>query len=669
MLDTSEMFTLKKEINNYFNLYFGDDKTPRDLVIDFNEVKKSRLMSDYIQNNSWDKFIALCVDVAKDFTWMLGPDSPYRDIIYGVTIINYDAPPILIRDLRNIHNNMLINIDCVVKKTQDVHQEAVKIGMRCSACEEGKRELIMVKLLPDGKIPAGTLCPNDPKHGQKALYRDPDHCIFKDVQEVVIQDTSYSSGKQPKAIPMYVFGDMVDKLMPGNRCRVTCIVKTKFEKNNIATQYLECYGYEKKETDTVDIVITQEDEELIKIMATNPDIYDRLAESINPAIYGYDSVKLALVLQMFGGRSLEREDGSRVRGTSHILLCGDPAMAKSELIRAVYNINVRTVYSSGRSTSGAGLTAACVRDEITGKWTLEAGAMVLADGGMCIIDELDKMNDNDRSALHEAMEFQTISVNKANLSETLNTRCAILAAANPKNGKFIEGEAVHDQVNLTPALISRFDLVYTMIDKPDKTLDGYVARSIIDSHYGRGKTSNRPVSIDTFRKYITYAKQIDIVISDEIAEYLTDTYTELRGRYGSSVVTPRQLNGLERLAVASARVQLCKEVRKEDAQRATNLFLNSLESLTLNKSIDIKKVFGGMTDNEVRAETSICSYLTQMPYEYGTLLSEVSKNNYGVSKTDVGSVLSRMIRDNKVKVVESADGTKMCHWVVKNIDS
>ena len=205
-------------------------------------------------------------------------------------------------------------------------------------------------------------------------------------------------------------------------------------------------------------------------------------------------------------------------------------MAKSQLIRSVYNIVPRGVYASGKSTSAAGLTAAAVKDETDGKWTLEAGAMVLANGGMCVIDELDKMNAEDRSALHEAMESQTISVNKAGLSEKLKTECPVLAAANPASGKFIVQQDIFPQINLPPALISRFDLIFALLDKPDKDSDDRVARHVLTTKQDaiKGKETPKPISTEMMRKYITYAKGINPVLSLETQDYLRGVYNNLR---------------------------------------------------------------------------------------------------------------------------------------------
>jgi len=196
-------------------------------------------------------------------------------------------------------------------------------------------------------------------------------------------------------------------------------------------------------------------------------IYDNVKRSIAPSIYGYDEVKEALALQLFSGVSKGLPDGTRIRGDIHILLVGDPGIAKSQLLRYISKLSPRGIYTSGKSSTSAGLTATAVKDELgDGRWTIEAGALVLADKGIACIDEMDKMRSEDRSALHEAMEQQTISVAKAGVMATLKSRCALLAAANPKFGRFDKFEGIAQQINLSPALMSRFDLIFVLTDEP-----------------------------------------------------------------------------------------------------------------------------------------------------------------------------------------------------------
>ena len=233
-----------------------------------------------------------------------------------------------------------------------------------------------------------------------------------------------------------------------------------------------------------EIEIDPEEEKLILEMSCDPEIYEKIRGSIAPSIYGYDDVKEALALQLVSGFEKHLPDGARIRGDIHILLVGDPGIAKSQLLRYMIKISPRGIYTSGKSSTSAGLTATAVKDELgDGRWTIEAGALVLADKGIAAIDEMDKMDNEDKSALHEAMEQQTISVAKAGVMATLKSRCSLLAAANPKLGRFDKYEPIAPQINLTPALMSRFDLIFVLTDDPDTKRDSAIAQHILKSNY------------------------------------------------------------------------------------------------------------------------------------------------------------------------------------------
>lgn len=575
---------------------------------------------------------------------------------YGVVLKNYNAKPIPIRLLRNNHIGKLVNVDCVVRKTSEIRQEIVLAGYACGICDS---KIPLFRTDFSMRIPPSVKCPMDKGHHK--MYLEPERCLYRDVQYVTIQEVQSDHGRQPKNIMVVVPYGLVDKLVPGNRCRVTGQMRVKVEKNNIASMFLECYNITKAEEDYSDIVVTDEDIVAIKELADEADVYKDLSNSINPDIWGYDIIKLALVLQMFGGVSVKCDGEVRLRGDSHILLCGDPSMAKSQLIRSVYNIVPRGVYASGKSTSAAGLTAAAVKDETDGKWTLEAGAMVLANGGMCVIDELDKMNAEDRSALHEAMESQTISVNKAGLSEKLKTECPVLAAANPASGKFIVQQDIFPQINLPPALISRFDLIFALLDKPDKDSDDRVARHVLTTKQDaiNGKETPKPISTEMMRKYITYAKGINPVLSLETQDYLRGVYNSLR-QGQDSYITVRQLEALERLTEASARVKLRTEATIEDAKRAVTLFLESLKSISLGDAVDVSVLYSTSSKVDTRVINSIVKYLKTGDCELSQILNEVVTDTH-IENYIVSEVLFGMNTNHTITLEKKQDGRTYVH--------
>src|SRR2546427_389043 len=303
--------------------------------------------------------------------------------------------------------------------------------------------------------------------------------------------------------------------------------------------------------------------------------------------------KEALALQLFGGVAKLMPDGRRIRGDIHLILVGDPGTGKSELLSYMIRLSPRGIYATGKAASAAGLTAAAVRDEFgEGRWTLEAGALVLADLGLAAIDEIEKMNPQDRSAIHEAMEQQRISVAKAGITAVLQSRCAILAAANPKFGRFDEHKYISEQIDLPPALLSRFDIIFSIIDRPQAERDRELAEHILKGHKVGEIRRRRDAGLvveseapeqpftpefdpDFFRKYVAYAKRIYPVMTDEAMQIIERKYLDIRKTgeaAGSSVpITPRQLEAIIRLAEASSRLRLSETVGAEDADRAVRI--------------------------------------------------------------------------------------------------
>jgi replicative DNA helicase Mcm len=356
---------------------------------------------------------------------------------------------------------------------------------------------------------------------------------------------------------------------------------------------MDAVSIENQEMAFEEVEVTEEDEKEILKMSKDPEIYLKMRQSMAPTIYGMEIEKDALVLQLFGGLSKKMPDGTYIRGDIHTLFVGDPGTAKSQMLNYLSKLAPRSIYASGKASSAAGLTAAAVRDEFgEGQWTLEAGALVLSDMGIACIDEIDKMSDQDRSSLHQAMEQQEISIAKAGISATLKSRCAILAAANPKLGRFDEFIPLHEQINMPPALLSRFDLIFSILDKPSREKDTELANHILQTHKAGEVQENIAKSIkskhnkkkqdilmenilpifepDFLRKYVAFAKRnIFPVMSDDALELLKNYYVDFRNSSEDSIpFTPRQLEAFVRLAEASARVRLSDEVTIQDAKRA-----------------------------------------------------------------------------------------------------
>jgi DNA replication licensing factor MCM7 len=366
-------------------------------------------------------------------------------------------------------------------------------------------------------------------------------------------------------------------------------------------------------------------EEVIK----DPDPYSRMASSIAPEIFGHEDVKKALLLQLVGGSTRELHDGMKIRGDLNICLMGDPGVAKSQLLKYIASIAPRGVYTTGKGSSGVGLTAAVVRDQLTGELSLEGGALVLADRGICCIDEFDKMLEADRTAIHEVMEQQTISIAKAGITTTLNARAAVLAAANPLYGRYNRKKSISDNIDLPNSLLSRFDLMFLILDRVNLTTDLALARHVLHVHkYLRNPNLEfTPLEPSTIKHYIAAARNLDPVVPVELTSYIVEAYVSLRMQDANpthqsrrnkvdndqSAMTARQLLSILRLSQALARLRLVEVVSHEDVDEAIRLTHASKSSLdddvgTVPQEDTISAIYTVLRDFSVQNKASVMDY-------------------------------------------------------------
>ncbi|MFN4336442.1 MAG: minichromosome maintenance protein MCM [Candidatus Nitrosocaldus sp.] len=479
---------------------------------------------------------------------------------------------------------------------------------------------------------------------------------FSNIQMIRMQELpeDLPPGQLPYHIDVILMYDLVDNARPGDRIILTGIVgvererdiesskmdiplfRIRVEGNNI--EFLASRGDGKDSTTAVRsnsrFVIIEEDEREIKRLASRPDLYDLLISSFAPHIYGHEIIKEAILLQIVGSPQRELEDSTKLRGDINILLVGDPGTAKSELLKYAARIAPRGLYTSGRGSTAAGLTAAVIRDK-SGMMMLEAGAVVLGDQGLVCIDELDKMRAEDRSALHEVMEQQTCSVAKGGIVATLNARTSILAAANPILGKYDPYRNITENVNLPIPLLTRFDLIFAIRDEPNREGDANLARHILGIHRRIGYEHIPPIPIDLLRKYLAYAKRFNPLLSKDAEDRIFEYYMQMRANASpdSITITARQLEALIRLATARARLMLRDTVTVEDAERAIYIF-----NVMLNKvGIDVKTgkvdlgVLHGMPSSE-RSKMQLfldvfnaLSGKDQNPVEEQALIAELAK--------------------------------------------
>jgi len=370
----------------------------------------------------------------------------------NIRIINLPEK-IKIRDLRSRHVAKLISIEGIVRKATEVRPKVLEAGFECLNCGN-------ITKVPqeDAKFKEPSECSHRICGKKGPFTLNFTHSTFVDAQKIRVQESpeGLKGGEQPQTLDINVVGDLAGKVFPGDRIVVTGtlrVAQRQYQnvKSTTFDVFLDANSIELEDKEFEDLEISQADEAAIIAMSQRQDIYTSIVNSIAPSIYGYRNVKEAVALQLFSGVPKLLPDGSRIRGDIHILLVGDPGIAKSQILRYVVKLAPRGVYTSGKSSTSAGLTATAIKDEFgDGRWTLEAGALVLADQGIAAVDEMDKMKSEDRSSLHEAMEQQTISVAKAGITATLRSRCALLGAANPRYGRFDSYEPIAGQINMLP---------------------------------------------------------------------------------------------------------------------------------------------------------------------------------------------------------------------------
>ena len=452
---------------------------------------------------------------------------------------------------------------------------------------------------------------------------------FKDYQTVLLQEPPERTplGQLPRSVEVVLEGDLVDKVKPGDRIQVNgvfkCISTMATNSSGNVKTVLIGTNVQMLNNDIQQSEFTGEDLRKIRELSRKKEVFDILANSIAPGIYGHKNIKKALILQLLGGNETNLEDGTHLRGDINILMIGDPSTAKSQFLRYMLNVAPNAINTTGKGSSGVGLTAAVVVDRDSGERHLEAGAMVLGDRGIVCIDEFDKMNELDRVAIHEVMEQQTVTIAKAGIHVSLNARCSVLAAANPIYGQYVTDISASRNIGFPDSLLSRFDLCFIVLDEHSAEIDRKISERVLDNHMYTVDASkfgdeaedkviepeiklnenkktvmyekNNPhshlnkdkkdtLTREFLRKYIYYAKsKISPQLSKDSTEFISKSWAKLREKSISEEcknkvipITVRTLESLIRIATAFAKSRLSNKVERQDCENALELVADSI---------------------------------------------------------------------------------------------
>ena len=590
-------------------------------------------------------------------------DSEYASKLENVVIRFRNLPePTHLRTLGAANLGKLMMVEGIIVRATPVQPQVLRAAFKCKRCETTS---YLDQSGPFLKAPLR--CENTTCQSKGPFEFQQEGSTFIDYQEIRIQERpeDLPPGQLPRTLNVQLTSrDLVDKARPGDHVTVTGIVravapvlptagKLRVFRLHVDANFIDV---ESKETEVA--LISPEEEKKILEFSQDPWIHRNIIRSIAPSIYGYETIKEAITYLVFGGVPKHLADIS-IRGEMNVLLVGDPGTAKSQLLQYIAAIAPRGLYTSGRGTTAAGLTAAVLRER-GGGMTLEAGALVLADKGVACIDEIDKMRPEDRVAIHEAMEQHTVSVAKGGIVATLNARTAILAAANPSLGRYDAYKTVTENINLPVTILSRFDLIFVLKDVPKKELDEKMSTHILEIHRRRATPTETPIPSDILRRYISYAKNVKPTLSEGAIQRLKEFYLEMRAITekieGSPIaITARQLESLIRITEARARIALRKEVTVEDAEAAIAIMNKSLEEVGIDMSThmrDIDIIMVGKPKSMQDKLRLILDEVVAMSKETGMvekkLLVETLFNKYKIETYECHKLIGRLVRDGTI---------------------
>ncbi len=575
-----------------------------------------------------------------------------------VRFVDLPCEDSLIEHITSRNIKELVAFKCVVTKRAEVMHRVKLAVYRCTLCDAEMRLFVEKNFQPPKR------CDTCKKFALRQVEED---STYVDIQRAEVQELlERVRGGAPAAhIELLLEDDQVNRIAPGDNIEVVGILrlrpplKTRQKQELVYSRYVETNSVRSLKRDFEEIEISREDERRLRELSRDPRIIDILTKSIAPSIYGHSEVKRALALQLFGGtRGKTMKGGAPIRDDIHVLLIGDPGIAKSRFLQSVSEIAPKSIYVSGKTVSGAGLTVAAEKDELgEGGWTLKAGALVLASGGSAQVDEFDKIDEEDRAAMHEAMETQTISVAKAGIVAKFRTKTAILAAANPKYGRFDQTKNLADQFDVPPTLLSRFDLIFPIVDVLDEEKDAKLAEHILSTHMGKDTGGDGALfEKDLLRKYIAFARRsVFPKLSQAASQRIKEFYVELRRKSkdaGSVAITPRYLEGLVRLAEANAKMRLSETVEEDDAGVAISLFNYVMQQIMTDKAtgkLDVDVVIGkpkSERDKLQKKDTILDIIREHLRRSDAAGVDEVVSDagSYGIEEIEARRIIAELLR-------------------------
>lgn len=600
------------------------------------------------------------------------------------------------RELNPQDIDKLVSIKGLVIRSTAVIPDLKTAFFKCKVCDH-----TVVVENDRGLINEPTVCPRQICLAKNSMQLVHNRSTYANKQVVKLQETPdiVPDGQTPHSVSLCLYDELVDSCRAGDRVEICGIFKSSPVKVNprqrtlkaLFKTYLDVVHIKKinkrrmgADTSTIENELRDQEEveevrklsedEIARVIeiSKRPDVYNLLARSLAPSIFEMDDVKKGILLQLFGGTNKDFKKGSRTRGDINILLCGDPSTSKSQMLQYVHKIAPRGIYTSGKGSSAVGLTAYVTKDVETKQLVLESGALVLSDGGICCIDEFDKMSDQTRSVLHEVMEQQTISIAKAGIITTLNARTSILASANPIESRYNPNLPVTKNIDLPPPLLSRFDLVYLILDKVDETLDSRLANHIANMYLEdriQSMSQNEILPVEILSAYVQYAKEhVRPQLTEAARDELVRAYVEMRmqgedlrqgGTEKRITATTRQLESMIRLSEAHAKLHLRPQVLLEDVVEAVRLIRSAIKDYAtdpLTGRIDMDLVQTGIGTEERKRKSDLGRVVLDTlaalgEVEYSKLLEEMQvKLGATLENTELGDVLRALTTEDKIVV-------------------